>query len=130
MNNAATLLAVARFFVGFLSVSGFLFGQLFFGTFSLDGTVAGVSGLVAALVGSRRFTRRSRLGQIAILTCLVLVFVGVLRSALDYYIHLNIPGNSFGWFLKGPFLAALVFIAYAALSRADSLFEPTNRNGA
>jgi hypothetical protein len=41
------LLAMARSFVIFIGALGFIFGQLFFGSFSLSATLAGVSGILA-----------------------------------------------------------------------------------
>jgi hypothetical protein len=102
------LLNVARVYVVFCGASGFLLGQLFFGQFSWAATIAGVSGIASGLLGQRT-AAAARLLTVAI--CAVGV-AGVAMDAFHYYTELNIPGNSFGWFLIGPFAVALVFIGY------------------
>ena len=103
-----TRLNVARAYVVFCGASGFLFGQLFFGQFSWAATIAGVSGIVSGLLG-RRTAVAARFLTMAICATGV---AGVAMDAFRYYTELDIPGNSFGWFLIGPFTAALIFIGY------------------
>jgi hypothetical protein len=103
-----TLLSITRAYVVFVGASGFLFGQLFFGQFSLAATLAGLSGVISGILG-RRITTRARL-----LTSLVCAagLAGVAMDAFHYYSELHIPGNYYAWFLIGPFAAGLVFIGY------------------
>jgi len=128
MPHAATLLAIVRAFVGFVATTGFLFSQLYFGTFSLASTVAGVAGLMAALVGSRSFAQ-TRAGGVVVVMCAVLGVFGVLFSAYEYYTRFTIPGNNFGWFLVGPFLVGLAVIAFSAMPHASQMFRSAEHNG-
>ena len=54
--------------------------------------------------------------------------VGILFSAYNYYEYLDIPGNNFGWGLKAPYIAFLVFIGWYAIQHhlTSSSSGPTN----
>lgn len=102
------LLKVARVYVVFCGASGFLLGQLFFGLFSWVATVAGVAGVAAGLLGRRTATAAR---SFAIAICAAGV-AGVAMDAFHYYTELHSPGNSYGWFLIGPYAVALAFIGF------------------
>ena len=90
------------FYMGFI----FLFGQLFAGHFSAAATLAGVCGLVAAVLPVFKNERAKR---IAAFVCFASV-AGVAGDVYDYYAHLAIPGNYYAWFLIGPFALATAFL--------------------
>jgi rifampin ADP-ribosylating transferase len=104
------LLGVARGWALFVGASGFLFGQLFFGQFSIAATIAGVGGVLAGALGGTRQGRRLTL-EWFVFSCCVAGVVGVAFDAYDYYKHLNIPGNYYAWFMIGPFVVSLAVIA-------------------
>jgi len=96
-------------FVGFF---GCLFGQAFFGKFSIVDTLTGVSSLLAGGLGWLG-PRNVGLRLSVVICCLG----GVLGSGMDvfqYYSQVQVAGNSFGWDLTGPFVAGLMFIGYSA----------------
>jgi hypothetical protein len=99
--------SLARLYVIFVAASGFLFGQIFTGFFSLPATLAGVCGIAAASL-SKSPHRRTLVGGLCAAS-----LVGVALDALHYYTQLAIPGNYYAWFLIGPYCLCLVFIAYA-----------------
>ena len=107
-----TLLAIACVYSLFVSVA-FLFGQLFFGHFSLPATIAGTAGTFAAVAGFRLTAGSNHTGTFAF-WCAMAGLVGVAMDAADYYINQNAPGNYYAWFLNGPLCVALLFIAYTA----------------
>jgi len=112
-----TLLSIACVYSLFVAVAGFLFGQAFFGNFSLPATVAGTAGTLAAVAGFRLTAGRIQTGTFAF-WCAIAGLVGVAMDAANYYINLNAPGNYYAWFLNGPFCVALLFIAYTARKRS------------
>ena len=110
------LLNIARGYVIFMGASGFLFGQLFFGTFSFAASLAGVSGISAGVLSWRSIERQG-VRPFVVLSCIAGV-VGVALDALHYYSHLDAPGNYYAWFLNGPFVVALLLIRHSALARS------------
>ncbi len=107
-------LIIGQGYVIFIASAGYLFGQLFFGKFTVSATISGICGILAGglaiTIEKATITRRFSIG----LACLGGI-VGVGFEAYDYYTRLNIPGNSFSWFLIGPYCFCLLFIAYVAL---------------
>ena len=98
-----------------VGAAGFLGGQLFFGTFSMPASLAGVSGVLAGALGLRSTPGHAGRAVTALVCALGLL--GVALDALHYYRHLDIPGNYYAWSLVGPFLAALGVIGCLALVR-------------
>lgn len=97
---------IARKFVLFLAAAGFLFGQIFTGSFSIGGTMAGIGGLVAGiLVGSSSAQARR-----AALAGSVIGLAGAALHVMEYYATANVPGNYYPWFLTLPFAAGLVVL--------------------
>lgn len=106
------LLHIARAYSVFVAAAGFLFGQLFFGTFEVGATLAGASGVAAGGL-SWMNEGKPQLWPLVVL-CSTVGIVGVGLDAWRYYAELNIPGNDYAWFLIGPLVAALGLIGHAA----------------
>ncbi|MCJ7452644.1 MAG: hypothetical protein MUO39_09255 [Steroidobacteraceae bacterium] len=111
------IVTIAALYALFIAASGFLFGQLFFGRFSLSASVAGIGGVIAGLSCLGVFGRGSRATSVAFWSALV-ALIGVAFDAADYYLHLDIPGNYYAWVLIGPFCFALVLIAFRSRQAA------------
>lgn len=88
-----------------------LFGQLFFGAFAIVPIIAGISGILAGGFSKASYTSAKLLLLVASAGVLA---VGV--DAYDYYASDQIPGNYYAWPEEVVFVAALLFIAYGALS--------------
>ena len=102
------LLLLVRAYVVFVAASGFILGQFFFASFSIAGTVAGVFGVMAGVLGCvKESIMRKRLLFIACITAIT----GVGFDAFHYYKFLDISGNSYGWELIAPFVVGLAVIA-------------------
>ncbi|MEM8489067.1 MAG: hypothetical protein AAF564_26205 [Bacteroidota bacterium] len=106
----SNIFVVCRFYVLFLALAGFLFGQLFNGNFEWGATVAGGSGFLVAVLASFRFQAIHNHRYIVAGLC-VLSVSGVVLNAANYYENYNVPGSYYAWFLIGPFIGALVFMA-------------------
>jgi hypothetical protein len=107
-------LNLARGYAIFLGASGFLFGQLLFGSFSVVATLAGVSGVLAG-VFSWMPQHKQGIKRFTIPVCAAGI-VGVATDAFNYYSRIQVPGNDYAWFLSGLFVAALLLIGYSAFS--------------
>lgn len=97
----------SRIVVLFVAAAGFLFGQIFNGTFSLAGTLAGIGGLLAGTI--RGAARRG-----LVLAGCVMGLAGAALHAWEYYSAPQVSGNYYPWFLTLPFAAGLLLIAWAA----------------
>ena len=111
MTSPISLTSAARVFFGFVGASE-LFGQLFFGTYSIAHSVIGVGSVLLALLFPAANPR-------VVLTLVSITGAAVLLAAYDYYERLDVPGNDFAWPLRAPFLFALTFVAWRS-SRAIS----------
>ena len=109
-----TFLIISQGFVIFIASSGYLFGQLFFGKFSVSATISGICGILAGGLAIA-IEKATILRRFSISIVCFGGIIGVGFEAYDYYTRLNIPGNSFSWFLIGPYCFCLLFIAYVAL---------------
>jgi len=108
------ILILARMFVLFVSVSGFLIGQLFFGIFSISATITGVSGLLAGALSL--LPTHYRLLRLLVFIFCVITLLGVGVDAVQYYVKDHMPGNYYGWSLMCPFIASLLLIAYSSIA--------------
>lgn len=106
------LLATAAF-IALISVFGFIFGQLFFATFSLPKSIAGVAGLVSAGTALAMSTGKPWAPSWATWASL-LTSLGLVLDAGQFYLYLNSPGNHYPWELVAPLLACLGFVVYVA----------------
>jgi hypothetical protein len=115
-------LPIARVLAIWIGVARSLFGQVFVGDFSIGATLAGV-GAVSA--GALSWGPRPTAVRLLIVgTCCVTSLVGTAIEAITYYREMNIPGNNFGWPMRGPFVAAVMLIGYdafAAMRRAPAV---------
>ncbi len=109
------VLPIARVLAIWFGVAGALFGQLFFGDFSLGATLSGVGAVIAGAFswGSQP---APKLLLIVGSSC-VAALAGVAMETVTYYRELDIPGNDFAWELRGPFVGALLLIGYDAFAR-------------
>jgi hypothetical protein len=121
MTRAAVLLAIARVLVAVIALV-FIVGQVVFGKLFLASSLAGVFGLIAAVLGYRGFARRYPYGFLWLIGCVALAFLGVLLEAHDYYGDRNVPGNDFAWEIRAPFLVGLFYIAFSATRFADTVY--------
>lgn len=112
----------ARVFVVLVGIIGYLFGQLFFGSFSLVATLTGLSGIFAATLWQRgwRLHRNIALG-VAVLSMIALG--GFLFETYKYYRYLDSPGNDFAWELRAPYLAAVLWLAIDSSRRLITRIE-------
>lgn len=107
-------LIVARAYVLLIALAGEIFGQMFFGNFSLAATITGVSGIFAGALGGLQCRANSTMGKFVMFCCLA-ALGGTSAQAIHYHMELNIPGNNFGWELRAPFILSLLLIGYIAL---------------
>jgi hypothetical protein len=108
---ATSVVLLASLYVVFIALVGYGFGQLFFGTFSWIGTICAVTAL-GSIFGAAVCAGKSwcRLLLVAMSTVSILCF-GL--EVVDYYRRLDIPGNSFAWDMKAPFLLSLLILLAA-----------------
>jgi hypothetical protein len=114
-------LTTAALLLAFVALGGFLFGQVFFGLFSLPSSIAGLGGLLTAcgafgLAGGAAWAPRLALWSG------VVTVMGVVLDAGQYYLYAAIPGNYYAWAMVGPFAACAAFVSLVAARRrkADS----------
>ena len=91
--------------------SGYLFGQLFVGMFDWAATISGFAAILASALGGK-FGGASKPKAIFVIALCGASITGVGFDAYDYYKNLHMPGNYFGWFLKGPYVAGLLIIGW------------------
>ena len=93
-----------------MGFSGYLFGQLFFGTFSAEATLAGLGGIGAALLWRPIWRQRQKIAR-GVVALSIIALVGFAAETYEFYRHLNIPGNDFAWWLRAPYLAGILWLA-------------------
>lgn len=104
----------ARVYVVLIALVGDIFGQMFFGEFSLASTITGVSAFIAGALGGLHCRANPAVGKLVFASCIT-ALGGTAAQAIHYYAKLNSPGNDFGWELSAPFILALLFIGYVVL---------------
>jgi hypothetical protein len=104
------LVIFARLYVALIGGFGFIFGQIFFSTFSLLSSVIGLSALAGAALSSP--SKGTRFRYLAVILCVV-AMVGLALDAVGYYRDIHIPGNSYGWEIIGPLVVALAFLVFS-----------------
>ena len=122
------LTLISAMYVGFSSLFGFLFGQLFFGNFSLIDSATGVTGLFATL-GAFLVVTSNRAGVLAFFSALA-SFGAVVAGAIRYYVSLDVPGNYYPWHLVIPLFLALLLIGYSGWQSAKQSRRRQPRTGA
>ena len=118
---ASVLLAIARILVAVIALV-FIVGQVVFGKLILAGSLAGIFGLAAAVLGYRGFARRDPYALLWLLSCVALALLGLLLEAHEYYTYRNVHGNDFAWEIRAPFLVGLSYIAFSATRFADAVY--------
>jgi hypothetical protein len=103
--------------VAFVAGAGFLFGQLFTGTFSWGGTLAGAGGLAVALLAW--FTRITFVSRLVVVTAAT-ALAGASLHAYEYYSRPHVSGNYYAWFLTAPFMLGVVVLAWLSLRRVPA----------
>ena len=99
---------LVRGYVVLVAAIGFIFGQLFFSTFTVRETIAGVFGVIAGLIGSRK--GNTLLNGIVLFACGTAI-AAVGADAYSYYNGSHVQGNDYAWELLAPFIIGLIFIA-------------------
>jgi hypothetical protein len=112
----SAFLFVSALFIGFVAASGFLFGQLFSGHFSVAATMAGVGGVFCAAFAFR-MSRNASWASATVYWACAASLIGVVLDAANYYKHLATPGNDHAWHIIGPFAACTVAVATVASQR-------------
>ena len=103
------LRAITKFYVIFMCITGYIFGQMFFGDISLDATVIGVGGITSAIMWNKNNLKIHKKTIIIILVT-SLTLISCIYETYYYYNYLNIRGNDFAWPLHAPFYAMLALI--------------------
>ena len=112
MNNFINL---SRIVIIFIALSGFIFSQLYFNSFSIGYTLAAIFGILAAVLAGKpinAFNIKAHL--VAIFSFLSII--GISIEAYNYYMFTSIPGNSFGWHLIAPYIICLLLISWTTIN--------------
>lgn len=112
-------LRLSAFFVGFVAFSGYLFGQLFFGDFSVVATLSGVSGVICAAFALRMSSQPSWAPARVYVACFI-ALAGVAMNTIIHYTQFDTPGNYYAWHIFGPYAACILLVALAANRRRAS----------
>lgn len=96
-------------YVIFMCVTGYIFGQIFFGDISLDATIIGIGGITASIMWNSNNLKLHK-NTIIIILITLLVLISCIYEAYYYYNYLNIPGNNFAWPMRAPLYAMFVLI--------------------
>ena len=115
----SALLFLAALFVGFISLSRFMLGQLYFGHFSIAATLAGIAGMFCAAFALKMSSQRSWAPANVYSACFI-ALIGVALEAGIHYVHFDIQGNYYAWHVVGPYAACIVLFAYVAGRRRSS----------
>ena len=102
-----------------IAASGFLLGQLFFGTFSYPASMAGFFGLAGGILGGK-FSSETRLRAQTVIACCFIALLGVGLDAIEYYRFLDCAGNYYAWPLIGPYGICLGLIIVDVWGRMPS----------
>ncbi len=109
-----SLIIFPRIWCGFMGFV-YLFGQLFFSSYSLTDTVIGLSGILLAVLSGWLLDRGSLIDIfIVVLSCFVLL--GLSIDAFEYYSKEQIVGNSHPNILVISFGIAALLLCSNALS--------------
>ena len=103
------LRAFTKVYVIFMCVTGYIFGQMFFGEISLDASVIAVGGITASIMWNENNLKIHK-KTIIIISVTLLVLISCIYETYYYYNYLNIPGNNFAWPMRAPLYAMFVLI--------------------
>ena len=108
------LYKLSRLVAIFVGAAGFLFGQVFSGVFSVAGMLGGLGGVAAGILAG---LPSHRVPRPAVLAACIAGLLGAAMHVYDYYSRSHVPGNYYAWFLTGPFVVALIIIAFQAAKK-------------
>ena len=97
-----SLLHVARFILGGMALI-YMFGQLFFSSFSISSTVVALSGFIIAFTSQQLITKNHSI-QVRIIACSFIGVAGISYEIYKYYSNQQLPGNNY------PLAMSVVFI--------------------
>ena len=100
------LVIFARIYVAIIGFE-FLFGQLFFSTFSVLGSVIGLTAMASAALSSPTSAKGPKYFAAV---CCVVAMTGVALQVAEYYSGSRVPGDHYAWELTAPFVAALALL--------------------
>ena len=109
-------LFISACFIALIAAFGFILGQLFFATFSLPKSIAGVAGLLSAGTTFAMSTGSQWAPKWAVWAS-VLALLGLALDVGQFYLYPHSAGNYYPWDLVAPLSACLVFVAYVAFKR-------------
>lgn len=95
------LRALTKFYVIFMCITGYIFGQMFFGNFSLDASIIGVGGITSAIMWNENNLKVHK-KTVAIILITLLTIISCIYETYYYYNYLNISGNNFAWPMRAP----------------------------
>lgn len=111
-------MVLSRGYVVLVSSCGFIFGQVFFGSYDSISTIAGVSGVSAGIFGGHRI--KTQIRSITIISLCMVSIVAVAFDIFRYYSKDHVAGNYYPWFGVLPYCAALLLIANNAKNSFSS----------
>ncbi|RKZ71203.1 MAG: hypothetical protein DRQ48_04330 [Gammaproteobacteria bacterium] len=114
----SAIMIAARIWSGYMGFN-YIFGQLFFAMFDYSSTITGISGLLAAILASKKSRTNIKRNRF-ILVCCVLGVSGIIYGTYEYYAQNNSPGNYYAWWGHYSFLAALTVIGYYRFSNSNT----------
>jgi hypothetical protein len=117
------LIVFARIYAAVIGFS-FLFGQLFFGTFSILGSVIGLTAMTGAAISSPKAAQGVR--YFAAVVC-VAAMTGVALHVAEYYLGSPIQGDQYPWEVTAPFVVALALLVGSNIVMPSPVPEPTSR---
>lgn len=107
----SSLLIVARTWSGFIGFL-YIFGQAFVSLFNVLDTLAGISGMMLALLATKKSIHKKPRNRLIVI-CGVIVTIGVLYGTYDYYDRFQSPGNYYSWTAHYSYLFAVLLIVFS-----------------
>ena len=105
-----SLLHVARFVLGGMALS-YMFGQLFFGSFSIVTTSIAISGFVIAF-NSKKQIIENRSTHLIVLACCLIGTSGISYDIYEYYSNYQRPGNNYPLSMSIGFIVAFLVAGF------------------
>ena len=113
-----SLLHVARFILGGMALI-YMFGQLFFGSFSIVTTSVAISGFVIAF-NSKKQIIENRSTQLMVLACCILGMTGITYDIYEYYSNYQHPGNYYPLPMSIGFIVAFLVAGFYSIKYRNS----------
>lgn len=105
---------IARSYVIFVCVTGYVFGQLFFADFDWDTSIIAVCGITSAVLWNENNMHRNKTSIIIAITAFI-ALISCIYEIYYYYKYLDIPGNNFAWSFRAPLYIVFVLIFVTSL---------------